>query len=934
MKSFRFQFIDIDESYTISTARTNISGYIGIRAPKGLKEAQLFTQGNEKHIRAMIGIPTANWPDITEAIAFNNGYDLYISAPPGNGAGYSSYFGGKYITKDGILDYWNVTDGDNPNFEIAVPLANEKNYINELNDSDITLELAPQTGKIKLNISNISKKIFERVNALDFDGKNIEFKNGTFFYDDGSDNGVNYGSYDKIAKTAVFETGLTISDILNTDDINTDAAKAISIGYQKNDRYDYNFYTSSNGEKLYYQKGPNGEENEIVVGDSLEFGKIIYVAPDYTDFVVGNLYLTLSNGTLSIKDCTSTIEDVEWAEASGTNTVIITKIEMGKLLAWEGNTENNLPFGNTTLEPFKGLKDLLVWKYNIKADTLLCVSQKSPYETKTKITISDIGYDKYLYDAKIPYVTKSFFNQEGNEDLIKNNLGAISPYNEIVAIVGTTLDDNPNVEEAQLKKNDIKLYGLLEDGTFDDVTEDYLTKDIYITGPAELDDSDAARDIRSDLRETIWYVDYGTNEKPLLKQRTEDGELLLRGNVNFNTITISCSEEVEPGEITTGGEFTGSLSETGTDVNGTNIYWPNVLSDDAVTFIKVIPVNTIDSYDEFVNGFWRGTKIVDEAIDGDVYTSNIKGQRYCSYVNRLNIAEGKLGCAWRNEYAGIINDSLIEAESDVYDDCVIFMEPTGQEQFRSKLVSLRESCHDLSTFISPKIITQAEFDNPNKIIVNGKSFGVAQYIGEFKMYDTYTGKYYYCQPIGDVGLMLARINDREYGGHAPAGTNENGLGGQLSRAVLEAKWKFKDAQLKILNKKGVNPITYDNKFGLMMRDHLSTADNSKGSDWGWLGYSMSFDLCKREIRDNVMAEQLFKRINAFYMSIRKKQIDAILEKRTSGSDPIWDYAYCEITGKNNGTTKAKRQFVIEVGCRVNVYSESILLYYKTMSQEN
>ena len=75
--------------------------------------------------------------------------------------------------------------------------------------------------------------------------------------------------------------------------------------------------------------------------------------------------------------------------------------------------------------------------------------------------------------------------------------------------------------------------------------------------------------------------------------------------------------------------------------------------------------------------------------------------------------------------------------------------------------------------------------------------------------------------------MLARINDKEYGGHAPAGTNENGLGGQLSRAVLEAKWKFKDSQLKILNKKNVNPITYDSKYGLMMRDHLSTADNEK-----------------------------------------------------------------------------------------------------------
>lgn len=922
MKSFRFQFIDLDESYTISTARTNISGYIGIRAPKGLKEAQLFTQGNEKHIRAMIGIPTAHWPDIAEAIAFNNGYDLYISAPPGNGAGYSSYFGGKYITKDGVLDYWHVSDGDNPNFEIAIPFLNEKNYIDSLNNSELALELNDSTSNVELHFSNISKKVFERTSFINFDNKEIELKNGNLIYDDGSENGVNYGTYDKINKTIVFNTNLSLADILETSiDINTDVALNATVGFTKGGNNNYNIYTKNSNGRVYYQQGKNGDEIELVIGDSIFNGYINYVDNFHSDFEEGKLYLKLDVNTLKIRDGNS-----QWEDVPSHTTVSISKEDLAKKLAWDGNSEVDFTFGTGLLQPFTGLKDRLVLRYNIKDDTLLCISQKSPYETKTSIEISNIGYDKYLYDAKIPYITKGYFEQY--TESLKGQIDTISPYNGVIAVVGTT-----DGVEAQLKRSDMKIYGLLDNDEFGDVTEDWLTKDIYITGPASVDNSDAASDISSDLKETIWYIDNGENGKPKFTQRTEDGELLLRGNVNFNTVTISCSEEVEPGEVTTGGEFTGSLSETGTDVNGANIYWPNVLSDDSVTFIKVIPVNTIDSYDEFKNGFWRGTKIVDEAIDGDIYSSKISGQRYCSYINRLNIAEGKLGCAWRNEYAGIINDSLIEAESDIYDDCVVFMEPTGQEQFRGKLVSLRESCHDLSTFISPKIITQAEFDNPNKIIVNGKSYGVAQYIGEFKMYDTYTGKYYYCQPIGDIGLMLARINDRAYGGQAPAGTNVNGMGGQLSRAVLEAKWKFKDAQLKIFNKKNVNPVTYDSKFGLMMRDHLSTADNENGSDWGWLGHSMSFDLCKREIRDGVMADQLFKRINGFYMSIRKKQIDAILEKRTSGNDPVWDSAYCNITGVNNGTTKAKRQFVIEVGCRVNVYAESILLYYKTLSQE-
>ena len=924
MKSFRFQFIDLNESYTISTARTEISGYIGIRAPKGLKEAQLFTQGNEKHIRAMIGIPTAHWPDIAEAIAFNNGYDLYISAPPGNGAGYSSYFGGKYITKDGVLDYWHVTDGDNPNFEIAIPFANEKNYIDDLNNSEKEFDISD--GNLKLNLTNISKKIFERVGFIDYNGTEVILQNGKLDAED--DTTGKFGSYSKINRTLSFNCG-KLKDIIgySGDDLGTDAA-VIKVTFNETGNGDYNFFVRNS--KVFY-KTPDSDETEIVVGDSLYYGFINFVKED--DFIISEadpekIYITYSSS-----DGLKYLNGASWAAANSAITKSITKVALAKVLAWEGNTEVDFRFGTSVLQPFAGLKDTLCWRYNIKNDTFMCVSQKSPYETKTTIKVSDIGYDKYLYNAKAPYATAKWF-EENKEKITPEVLSVLSPYNEILVVAGTTADDLKSVPEgfeAELLRSSLKIWGFYDE-VLTDLTEDYLTKDIYISGKYDDDTSDAAYDILSELRETIWYVDNGTNGKPLLKQRTEDGELLLRGNVNFNTVTISCSEEVEPGEITEGGEFTGSLSETGTDVNGANIYWPNILSDDSVTFIKVIPVNTIDSFDEYHNGFWRGTKIVDEAIDGDVYTSNIKGQRYCSYVNRLNIADGKLGCAWRNEYAGIINDSLIEAESDIYDDCIVFMEPTGQEQFRSKLVSLRESCHDLSTFISPKIITQAEFENPNKIIVNGKSYGVAQYIGEFKMYDTYTGKYYYCQPIGDVGLMLARINDKEYGGHAPAGTNENGLGGQLSRAVLEAKWKFKDSQLKILNKKNVNPITYDSKYGLMMRDHLSTADNESGSDWGWLGHSMSFDLCKREIRDGVMADQLFKRINGYYMSIRKKQIDAILEKRTSGKDPVWDYAYCNITGVNNGTTKAKRQFVIEVGCRVNVYAKTVVLFFKTLSQ--
>src|SRR5574344_2167586 len=121
----------------------------------------------------------------------------------------------------------------------------------------------------------------------------------------------------------------------------------------------------------------------------------------------------------------------------------------------------------------------------------------------------------------------------------------------------------------------------------------------------------------------------------------------------------------------------------------------------------------------------------------------------------------------------------------------------------------------MTTIISPKIITKAEFNNPSTIAVAGRLTGTAQYVGEFQVKDAYTGKKYWCQPIGDVGINLCRIIEKKLGGWAPMWNNiTGGLGGQLNRSVLKAKWHFTDSATKILDEKGLNPIIYNSDDGL------------------------------------------------------------------------------------------------------------------------
>jgi hypothetical protein len=414
----------------------------------------------------------------------------------------------------------------------------------------------------------------------------------------------------------------------------------------------------------------------------------------------------------------------------------------------------------------------------------------------------------------------------------------------------------------------------------------------------------------------------------------------LKPSIDFNTITLSCKEEVYPGQFINGGSWTGSLDPKGQDSYGSNIYWPNVLPEDSMTFIEVEAVNMFDdpafgALD--TDGFWTNVdnKIVDDVGPAlDSYTFTIKGQRFCTHINEENIKEGKLGCAWRDEYYSIIDNAINECYSTEYDDAVVIMEPTGREDFKANLMALRVE-HDTSTIISPKIITKAEFDQPSSIAVAGRITGRADYIGEFKVYDSYTGKYYWCMPIGDVGANLGRIMKEKLGGVAPAGPNDSkALGGGLARSVIEAKWHWKDSKLEELSKKGLNPITFEAGTGLQIRDHRTLQDPDNVTDWSYLGHSMSFDLCKREIRDQVMAPQLFKRINDYYFDIRQKQTDVILAKRLTGKDPIWTKAVCKIKDPavNNETTKAQRNFVIRVDVWATPYSETVTLVFTTKAQ--
>ena len=961
--SWRLLFVDIDSSFSVSTESSTIKGYMVVRAPKGETSPYYFEKGNMTAIYAMIGVPTANWPDLYEAEAFNQEYGLYISAPAGSSKKYPSYFGGAYITSKGLIDFYNVTGKDVIDYTQMV---------------QVGFEDAQDYKKTTVNVI---------VNPKGVGGSSGYPSNGKI---DGTKDNI-----------ALYITGIEAKQWASTQEIGINYWGDETSGFKEGTYYysvnkvDHKLYVeNADGEAVtdYYcgvwVKAADGTYSVIIGGKSWILAESSLTNQTAVLAELQNLGITATSTNtyentdaplLTLTDLFTNIENLcanggakapKWSEVvayleSGnkltvTNTeadeteTVVADFDESKFFNVEFVVTDSL--GNktayTTAESYTSPVNRyqgLTWLLNVKPFTHGYIVQKSAAEVTTNVSISSIGYDKWLYDVAVPVIFGPKI-KDVSRDLIKsinfNNDDNLFLYCE-VSYDGAT----PIMPEEKAVSKKLKLYQYNSDAeeslttlakTCTDVGEAYETQSLLIYGDYIVSMNDGKAVGITHTNTTSLQIDheilYVVSASNFQIEKEEDENYPLKKDINFNTMTFKVMEEVYPGEMMSGGEFTGSFNEKGKDSYGANIYWPNVLNDDDMSFIEIHPDKTFDE-DLDSHGIYTGTRIVDDKLTYDLtnalvpttFDLKLKGQRYVTHAVEQNIKDGTTGGSWRDEFQMVVKQGWTEAFDSQYDDVYIFMDPTGEEFVHTQHASLVMT-HKLAIAISPKNITKAEFTNPNKITVTGRSKQTAQFAGEFQYYDAYTGKSFWMKPIGDVGLMCARIYDFKMGGWPPAWYNYNDMGGQLPRAVLKARWNFSDTATKIMDEKGINPIVYNSDDGLMVTSSKTTADPNNLTDWSYLEHVMSFLLCKRDIRDNVMRQQIKKPIDEYWMGVRQTQVEAILAKRTTGSNKIWTKAVCDIAGVNNDITKAARTFVIYVKVKVTPFSEYVELKFENVNQ--
>ena len=961
--SWRLLFVDIDSSFSVSTESSTIKGYMVVRAPKGETSPYYFEKGNMTAIYAMIGVPTANWPDLYEAEAFNQEYGLYLSAPAGSSKKYPSYFGGAYITSKGLIDFYNVTGKDVIDYTQMVQVGFEDAQGYKKTTANVIVNPKGVGGSsgyalngkidgtkdnIALYITGIDAKQWASTQEIGINYWGDEtsgFNEGTYYY---SVNKVDHKLYVENAEDEAvtdYYCGVWVkaadgtysviiggnSWILAESSLTTQTAVLAELESLGIKATSTNTYENTDAPLLTLTDLFTNIENLCANGGAK--------APKWSEVVAylesGNK-LTVTN---TEADGSETVV-ADFDESKFFNVEFVVTDSLGNKTAYTTAESYTSPFNR-----YQGL----TWLLNVKPFTHGYIVQKSAAEVTTNVSISSIGYDKWLYDVAVPVIFGPKL-KDVSRDLIKsiefNNDDNLFLYCE-VTYDGAT----PIMPEEKAVSKKLKLYQYNSDAeeslttlakTCTDVGEAYETQSLLIYGDYIVSMNDGKAVGITPTNTTSLQIDheilYVVSASNFQIEKEDDDNYPLKKDINFNTMTFKVTEEVYPGEMMNGGEFTGSFNEKGKDSYGANIYWPNVLNDDDMSFIEIHPDKTFDE-DLDSHGIYTGTRIVDDKLTYDLtgtlvpttFDLKLKGQRYVTHAVEQNIKDGTTGGSWRDEFQMVVKQGWTEAFDSQYDDVYIFMDPTGEEFVHTQHASLVMT-HKLAIAISPKNITKAEFTNPSKITVTGRSKQTAQFAGEFQYYDAYTGKSFWMKPIGDVGLMCARIYEFKMGGWPPAWYNYNDMGGQLPRAVLKARWNFSDTATKIMDEKGINPIVYNSDDGLMVTSSKTTQDPNNLTDWSYLEHVMAFLLCKRDIRDNVMRQQIKKPIDDYWMGVRQTQVEAILAKRTTGSNKIWTKAICDIAGVNNDITKAARKFVIYVKVKVTPFSEFVELMFENVNQ--
>lgn len=911
--SWRFLFVDINESITITEQDTKWIAYLAGRFPKGNLKADFIAPDNGAMIKAMFGYPSADWSDVYEAIELNKEFGLYISANPGTSSDIPNYYGGYYQTSLGYMKMYCNTSKEDPNFLVSIR-PNEftdKLKLSTASNEKVTTVLNEAGKSAVITISGIPTKLIKNTSEIAFDYWN---QKKAFRYSLDKSTGLIHPSSESVKD----EEGQKITCgtfSLVTDESTGETTYTVNLGADTSLDATVKNWNTASDETTY----------GIPFIDFTKYGSGVY---DYSAYY-GDDFASWAS-TDNAKDITSAI--LNGGEADDVGAALV------------------------KLSYSEGLAKKIRFLFNCEDITKCWVVQKSPTAQDTEFTFTDVIYDKYKYDEVLPYAVGSTIDEaftyttestvvgdDGVETVEKTSHVLSSKAEFSKLLTEGDFSDFVNADYTIMLLNgktaDQKIYQYkdadedegIKEGWYD-ITEEYSTKRIIAVNNVQ----PIQQDTDGTYNHNIYRAIVDDNDNAYIDQMTETNtneDLVLTVNPSYNTFTFEATEEDEEGEIHSSGAFEGSLDETALNENGSECFFEEIFPVDSATYAELHVLDTFDD-DLDEKGYYTGYRFGDTSV-----TSN--GQRYMNSLIAENIANGNTGsnCSdastkLRKQFARVAKASMEEACGPKYEDARVFVECTGLDSVKDTFASVRKA-HAMSLIVSAKLIDENTFKKVSSMTVAGRCRGSIQYCQELQFKDKNTRKKYYATPVGAMAAMIMTIKRDALGALQADWINNQGMGGQIDdffvdRTPKKARWDFTDEDTKIMDTKGINPILMDVEDGVMAVSSVTTELDA--GDWSEIGHCSAFDECKREIRDKVMKPQIEKKINDYWISKREEDAQEIVNKWTSGGDSAWAVGEVDCTNCNNEYSKAQKIFNIKVKVRVHPFSKWVKLTFTNLSQ--
>lgn len=249
-----------DLSASLVSTSTRVLGYTVVDAEKGPCKPVRIPAGSTEKIQSIFGYTSARYPMIQEALDFNAGYDLFISAPYDATC---SKVGIAYVTNKGIF--------------AADPVELNGTYIEDLSeDSDIEIPGITSTSSLSMKkagqfVSEAKAEASGKTVAITKSNQavNLKAEDTLTIRTDTEERTVlikadtdgSLGAYSHVEKSTLRETGLTKVGTVTAGTITFNSASSLPGDFFHEDSIEANLAKST---FKFYQAGENFEESTKV----------------------------------------------------------------------------------------------------------------------------------------------------------------------------------------------------------------------------------------------------------------------------------------------------------------------------------------------------------------------------------------------------------------------------------------------------------------------------------------------------------------------------------------------------------------------------------------------------------------------------------------------------------------------------------------------